>query len=104
MPNENPIDSAIKTLENKIGFPSGRGMEETIILPSTREAVIQWCVLKGLARKSASLSSNQTLGKLYGIPNYLHAAIRNDKFKPKTPSKISSDLDLDMDEEEVKIN
>lgn len=79
----NPVDSALNVLEDRIGKPSGSGQAETITYLQKSD-VISWCLLKGMSRKSLERCSLETLGKLYGIPNYLSSAIRNDKFAKKS--------------------
>lgn len=94
-----PLDQALQSLEDRIGFPSGTstGMNDIVepIEPHIREMVISWSVINGVDKKSAEKSSNLTLAKIYLSTRYLNAVLtgqeRDRKSNRKKP-KININL------------
>jgi cobaltochelatase CobS len=72
-------DPALQNLELQIGIPAQQGfaIPESQIALKRRE-VISYLIIKGLTKSNCDRFSNEVLGKLYGIPNYLRTAINNE--------------------------
>ncbi len=82
------VTKALKSLENQIGITSGSGNPE-IIHQNQRSNVISWLTIKGVWNLGPR-TSNETLGKMYGIPNYLSKVLYEQKLgKNKYERKIS---------------
>lgn len=86
------INDALKNLEDQIG---GKAQQGTIfpVDNSNRKNIISWLIIKGV-ESIDSRTSNETLGKLYGLPNYLHVTLQNQKTgKNKYTRRVNLDFE-----------
>lgn len=65
-------------LEKTIGIPAQQGTA-VILSTSQQKNVISWLIIKGVEKRTCEKSSLETLGKMYGISNYLRQVILNQK-------------------------
>lgn len=91
------VTDALKSLEDQIGTPAFSGVtfdfEGRSDTDEIRKKIFSWATIKGLVL-TPHRTSNETLGKLYGLPQYFNAAMRNQKTSKKT-------VNLDFDKVEV---
>ncbi len=94
------IDSALDSLETQIGekAQTGTPFDWTKITPEIRRNLISWVTIKGVWNIGTK-TSNESLAKMYGVPNYLASVIRNQsqnssgkqKYTPPLKAKIDFD-------------